>query len=184
MDPSIGSFVISETDRNYIGKSITTEIECTSVVSEVTTRDSFEIIFKEVPDMSGTNPCLADEIYYTSTVRDFEYIISYPANKLMVNIDYNQKISGCPVRCEILAAGTQDPPPDPPFVTYGTEAIFSVFTSDAQFEGQTYGIEVNCHSQVSNQSPIIQTFDITFVHDDSSSDAAIYSDCANDIISF
>jgi len=150
----------------------------------VTTRDSFEIIFKDVPDVSGTNPCLADEIYYTSTVRDFEYIISYPANKLMVNIDYNQKISGCPVSCGIVLAGTDEAPPEPPFVTYGTEAIFSVFTSDAKFDGRNYAIEVNCHSQVSNQDPIIQSFSIAFVHDDSSSDAAIYSECANDIISF
>ena len=30
----------------------------------------------------------------------------------------------------------------------------------------------------------MQNFDITFVHDNSSSDAAIYTECANDIISF
>jgi len=151
MDPTTGSFVIQTSDPYYQGKSITTEIECTSVVSEVTTRDQFEVIFKEMPDMSGLNPCLADEIYYTAVVRDFEYIISYPANKLMVGVDYNQAVTGCPVSCDITLAGTLVPLPEPPFVTYGTEAVLSVFTSDAQFDGRTYGIEVKCHSYVSNQ---------------------------------
>ena len=89
MDPTSGSFIIETSDPYYKEKSITTEIECTSVVSQVTTRDSFEVIFKELPDMTGLNPCLSDEIYFTAVVRDFEYIISYPANKLVVSVNYN-----------------------------------------------------------------------------------------------
>ena len=89
MDSATGSFVIETSDPYYSGKSITTELECTSVVSQVTTRDSFEVIFKELPDMSGLNPCLGDEIYFTAAVNNFDYVISYPANKLMVSVNYN-----------------------------------------------------------------------------------------------
>ena len=68
MDPFSGSFSIMENDKNYIGSSITTEIECKSVVSEDITRDEFQVIFKDLPDTSGTQPCLDDEIYFTATV--------------------------------------------------------------------------------------------------------------------
>jgi len=75
--------------------------------------------------------------------------------------------------------------PEPPFTTYGTEGVFSVFTSDAQYDGNTYSIDIKCHSQVSNQDPIVQSFAITFIrNENSSSDASDLSECANDIISF
>ena len=98
------------------------------------------------PELSVTNPCLNDLIYWQSTIRDSWYTISYPANQLFVNVDYNQKIDGCPVSCDILLADSEESLPEPPFTTYGTEGVFSVFTSDAQYDGNTYSIAVTCHS--------------------------------------
>lgn len=37
---------------------------------------------------------------------------------------------------------------------------------------------------LSSQGPVLQQFSVTFAHDDSASDAATYSGCANDYISF
>lgn len=184
MDAISGTFEIATTDQFYIGNSITTELICTSVVSQVVAKDTFEVRFFELPDTTGASPCLADEIYYTSLIRDFDYMISYPANQLQIRMDYNQKVTGCPVSCDIYLAQSEDPIPEPPFKTYGTEAFFSVFTSDASYDGRTYHLDVKCHSTISNQDPIVQTFGVTFVHDKSSSDAAIYTECANDFISF
>jgi len=56
MDPATGSFVILTDDKNYIGKSFTTEIKCTSLISEDSTSDSFEIFFREESDTAGPNP--------------------------------------------------------------------------------------------------------------------------------
>lgn len=67
-------------------------------------------------------------------------------------------------------------------MAYGTSGIFTVFTSDAKYDGNVYNIEVNCQSVMSTQSPIVERFAITFEHDDSASDTAIYSGCANDHI--
>jgi hypothetical protein len=89
MDPATGSFVVLTDDKNYIGKSFTTEIKCTSLISEDSTTDSFEIFFQEESDTAGTNPCLNDEIYFQSSITNFAYTVSYPANQLFVNVDYN-----------------------------------------------------------------------------------------------
>ena len=57
-----------------------------------------------------------------------------------------------------------------------------MFTSDAKYDGLTYGIDVVCDSMLATQEPIVQTFGITFEHDASASDATTYSQCANDFI--
>lgn len=73
----------------YIGQRVPTTVECVSVISGSITTDTFDIVFKEVPDQSGTNPCINDQIMFQADIQDFTYTISYPANQLLVNIDYN-----------------------------------------------------------------------------------------------
>jgi len=65
------------------------QIKCISLESAVEVTDTFSVVFKEPPAASGINPCANDNIYFQSTVQDFTYTISYPANQLFVNIDYN-----------------------------------------------------------------------------------------------
>ena len=97
-------------------------------------------------------------------------------------MDYNQKIHGCPVDCSLFLGGSAEPLPAQPFTTYGTSGIFSVFTSDVKYDGRTYAIDAVCKSTLSQQEPIVQSFSISFVHDESASDTQAYSECANDFI--
>lgn len=182
IDPITGAFLIIETNSQYIGNSIPTTISCVSLGSGFEATDTFDVVFKELPQTSGTNPCVGDSISFQSSIQDFTYTISYPANQLLVNVDYNQEILGCPVQCGLFLAGTTQQLPSPPFTAYGTSGIFTVFTSDASYDGNVYDIEVGCQSVMSTQSAIVESFTITFEHDDSASDSAIYSGCANDHI--
>lgn len=90
IDPNSGSFLIIETNTQYIGNSIPTTIKCTSTGSGFEATDTFDVVFKELPQTSGTNPCVSDSISFQSDINDFVYTISYPANQLLVNVDYNQ----------------------------------------------------------------------------------------------
>lgn len=180
VNTATGHFSISENDQMYINQRIPTTVYCESVLSGSSASDTFDIVFKDIPNQSGTNPCLNDQIMLQAEIQDFTYTISYPANQLLVNVDYNQQIGGCPVVCNLLNAGYDLP--EPPFTTYGTSGIFSVFTSNSGYDGNAYNIDVVCQSVLSNQPAITSSFTITFVHDQSASDASNYSGCANDRI--
>lgn len=90
VNSATGHFSIVEDDMMYVGQRIPTTVYCESVVSGSSTTDTFDIVFKEIPSQSGTNPCLNDQIMLQADIQDFTYTISYPANQLLVNIDYNQ----------------------------------------------------------------------------------------------
>jgi len=160
VNPVSGHFSVIEQDPMYIGQQIPVTVYCESVLSGSSTSDTFDIVFKDVPDQSGTNPCLNDAIELQATIQDFTYVISYPANQLLVNIDYNQLIGGCPVVCDLTSNGGALP--EPPFTTYGTSGIFSVFTSDSQYDGNMYNIDVTCQSVLSNEPAVSADFTITF----------------------
>lgn len=65
--------------------------------------------------------------------------------------------------CDLTSGGTSLP--EPPFTTYGTSGIFSVFTSDSSYDGNTYPIDVVCQSVLSQQPAVVSQFTIDFVHD-------------------
>lgn len=146
LDAMCGAFSIFETQESYIGQSISTELTCTSLAAKMSVTDTFEIVFKEKVQPAGLNPCNNDMIEFQAQITDFVYTISYPANQLLVNVDYNQDIIGCPVDCNLYLAGGNEPLPSQPFNTYGTSGIFSVFTSDSKYDGRTYSIDVKCRS--------------------------------------
>jgi len=86
------------------------------------------------------------------------------------------------VICDLFISGTNSPLPSPPFTSYGTSGIFTVFTSNANYDKFIYPIDVRCNSILSKQGEIVSKFTISFVHDTSSSNTAVYSGCANDNI--
>jgi len=59
------------------------------------------VVFKTLPETSGTNPCINDMITFHSDIADLTYTISYPATQLLFNVDYNQAIPGCGVTCNL-----------------------------------------------------------------------------------
>lgn len=90
LDTQTGFFQIYETNPAYIGQVVPLELTCTSLASGASTTDTFDIVFKEIPSTSGTNPCLEDSIAFQSEIFDFTYTISYPANQLLIMASYNQ----------------------------------------------------------------------------------------------
>ena len=68
LDPITGSFMIIETNPQYIGTGIPTTITCTSVGSGFRAVDTFDVIFKQLPETSGPNPCASDMISYQSEI--------------------------------------------------------------------------------------------------------------------
>ena len=136
------------------------EVICESVLSGASTTDTFDIAFKDQGIVSPINPCGQDSISFQSTIADIAYTISYPANNLFVSIAVNQVNQQCPIQCSITDSATGAALPSPPFTTYGTTGSFSIFTSDSNYDGISYGVTATCQSIYSAQGPISQQFTI------------------------
>jgi len=87
--PSTGAFKIATTNADLIGHIYDLKIMCKALGSGIEVSDTLVVSFKRPPTPSPVNPCTNDRIYFQSLIQDFTYTISYPANQLFVNLDYN-----------------------------------------------------------------------------------------------